>query len=274
MISADKDYDQTIFEMLNITEPRKEAYFSITSKQNNVLYDTETKPDLDNIKGGNLIIPQSLEELKKRPEKLLYFGSLFGSHRVMLRLTPSREFFKELKQSLVPINPSMLSVVSSIVEKLGGAGKYISVHARGGDSDFRRGREINFANLIENINKEFPEVSRYSSSLEECPLNFTEPRDEKNRILYVASDLDRNHESMKVFLCLLGGIKAKHKYPILDKPTNDLTQQQPQKNQCTTTALKHIDLKGGLDRYLLTMKDDKLEKAAELDVRLLDSGNN
>ncbi|CAH1760330.1 9929_t:CDS:2 [Entrophospora sp. SA101] len=44
--------------------------------------------------------------------------------------------------------------------------------------------------------------------------------------------------------------------------------------KCTTTALKHIDLKGGLDRYLLTMKDDKLEKAAELDVRLLDSGNN
>ncbi|CAJ0823238.1 4047_t:CDS:2 [Entrophospora sp. SA101] len=64
-------------------------------------------------------------------------------------------------------------------------------------------------------------------------------------------------------------------------------------DQCTTTALKHIDLKGGLDRYLLTMKDDKLGKKmydlklkimdrleeekkrlAELDGRLLDNDDN
>ncbi|CAJ0757198.1 981_t:CDS:2 [Entrophospora sp. SA101] len=63
--------------------------------------------------------------------------------------------------------------------------------------------------------------------------------------------------------------------------------------KCTTTALKHIDLKGGLDRYLLTMKDDKLGKKmydlklkimdrleeekkrlAELDGRLLDNDDN
>ncbi|CAJ0748498.1 18996_t:CDS:2, partial [Entrophospora sp. SA101] len=110
--------------------------------------------------------------------------------------------------------------------------------------------------------------------------NLTDFRYNSSRFLLLIHTSAENHLKghTALFLCispgLLGGIKAKHKYPILDKPTNDLTQQQPQKNQCTTTALKHIDLKGGLDRYLLTMKDDKLEKAAELDVRLLDSGNN
>ncbi|CAJ0759112.1 14381_t:CDS:2, partial [Entrophospora sp. SA101] len=172
--------------------------------------------------------------------------------------------------------------------------------------------------------------------------NLTDFRYNSSRFLLLIHTSAENHLKghTALFLCispgLLGGIKAKHKYPILDKPTNDLTQQQPQKKKrpkkepkknlhgwfrnlaidlvaplnqmsklysvalderirikCTTTALKHIDLKGGLDRYLLTMKDDKLGKKmydlklkimdrleeekkrlAELDGRLLDNDDN
>ncbi|CAJ0751359.1 12145_t:CDS:2 [Entrophospora sp. SA101] len=165
------DYnDNTVFKMLNITK-RKEVYYSLTRNLNNKLYDTEAKSNIKKLKGNTFIKLQSLQELREHPEKLLYFGSLFGSSRIITNLQSSKYFLTTLRLSLVPIDPIMLSVVGSIAEKLGGAGEYISAHARGGDHTFKETREEHFAK-----------------------------HNNKNRIIYVASDLDKNDESMKIFL--------------------------------------------------------------------------
>ncbi|CAJ0630233.1 19108_t:CDS:1 [Entrophospora sp. SA101] len=194
------DYnDNTVFKMLNITK-RKEVYYSLTRNLNNKLYDTEAKSNIKKLKGNTFIKLQSLQELREHPEKLLYFGSLFGSSRIITNLQSSKYFLTTLRLSLVPIDPIMLSVVGSIAEKLGGAGEYISAHARGGDHTFKETREEHFAMLVKNIDENFPEASKYSTSLKTCPLSFTKPENNKNRIIYVASDLDKNDESMKIFL--------------------------------------------------------------------------
>src|SRR5439155_18716902 len=72
------DYnDMTLLKLLNISGENNDIYFSYTMKNENRLYDTEEEPK-KKLKG---ITFQSLPELRKRPEKLIHFGSLFGTYR-------------------------------------------------------------------------------------------------------------------------------------------------------------------------------------------------
>ncbi|CAJ0759294.1 18321_t:CDS:2 [Entrophospora sp. SA101] len=184
---------ETVIEMLNITEPRKEIYFDFTYEYDR-MYDTEEKPHIET--NGLL---ESLQLFKKRPEKLIYFGSLFGSGRIHKGLESSKIFFKKLQESFVPNNPVILSVVSSVVEKMGGVGDYISAHARGGDNVYAKKSKEHFTDLVMQIDKKYPEIPPYLTSLKnECP-----PIDKgeiTKRNLYVASDVGRENESMKVIL--------------------------------------------------------------------------
>nr|CAG8435696.1 14842_t:CDS:2 [Entrophospora candida] len=186
----------TVIEMLNITEPKKEIYLDFTSKDRNQMYDTGEKPYTT----SNNKTLESLQLLKKRPEKLIYFGSLFGSGRIHRKLESSKIFFEKFQESFIPSNPVMLNVVASIAEKMGGAGNYISSHARGGDGGFATKIEEHFTDLVRQIDKKYPEISPYLISLKnKCPpIEKNETTKRKN--LYVASDLNREYESMKVFL--------------------------------------------------------------------------
>nr|CAG8599143.1 6799_t:CDS:1 [Entrophospora candida] len=185
----------TIVEMLNITEPRKEIYLDFTTKEFNEMYDTIKKPHVNT----NITL-ESLQLLKKRPEKLIYFGSLYGILRIHENLKSSRTFTERFQKSFVPNNPVMLNVVASIVKKMGGAGNYISAHARGGDNTFAEKSKEHFTDLVGQIDKKYPEISPYLISLKnKCP-PIEENETTKRKNLYVASDINREYESMKVFL--------------------------------------------------------------------------
>ncbi|CAH1763580.1 4219_t:CDS:2 [Entrophospora sp. SA101] len=207
----------TVIEMLNITEPRKEIYLDFTTKDRNQMYDTGEKPYT---MSDNKTL-ESLQLLKKRPEKLIYFGSLFGSGRIRKNLKSSRTFSERFQKSFVPSNPVMLNVVASIVEKMGGAGNYISSHARGGDGSFATKSEEHFTDLVRQIDKKYPEISPYLISLKnKCPpIEKNETTKRKN--LYVASDINREYESMKVFL---------DKFPCLKMLSDFEDQLEPYKS--------------------------------------------
>ncbi|OZJ02895.1 hypothetical protein BZG36_04924 [Bifiguratus adelaidae] len=80
-----------------------------------------------------------MEELRNAPERLLHFGSLFGSGRVHAVSSHSRRVRSFIRQQFVFQGPSeLLATAESLVERLGGPFTYVGLHARVGDGKFTR----------------------------------------------------------------------------------------------------------------------------------------
>ncbi|KAG0171988.1 hypothetical protein DFQ28_009713 [Apophysomyces sp. BC1034] len=82
-----------------------------------------------------------LWDLRRQPERLLSFGSMFGSGRVMSSTAESEELRAFLNDQFVfdrGALPELFSEVDAILAKLGGARTYVAIHARVGDSLFER----------------------------------------------------------------------------------------------------------------------------------------
>ncbi|KAI9312696.1 hypothetical protein BX666DRAFT_1865875 [Dichotomocladium elegans] len=80
-------------------------------------------------------------DLAKRPERLLSFGSLFGTGRVMYS-TPESQELRDFVYSQFVFSrealPDLFDEADAIIKRLGGPRSYIAVHARVGDSIFER----------------------------------------------------------------------------------------------------------------------------------------
>lgn len=80
-------------------------------------------------------------DLEQRKERLISFGSLFGTGRVMFTEPGSDEFRKFLYGQFVfsrHVLPSLFDEADAIIESMGGKASYVSMHARVGDSIFER----------------------------------------------------------------------------------------------------------------------------------------
>ena len=78
--------------------------------------------------------PVHIAALKRRPERLIMLGSLFGSSRLHLR---SEEHFLlrgRMREQMVFTNPHLVNVTQTIRTALGGS--YLAVHLRIGDGPF------------------------------------------------------------------------------------------------------------------------------------------
>ncbi|CAG8736590.1 17874_t:CDS:1 [Dentiscutata erythropus] len=100
----------------------------------------------------------NLVELRRRSEKLLHFGSVFSSHKIIATLPENRNFKTKLKQMMLPNNPTILSIANKIVDKIGGTNSFIGVHARLGDSIFLKHQNMTVQNLIETIQNDFKDI--------------------------------------------------------------------------------------------------------------------
>ncbi|KAF7731826.1 hypothetical protein EC973_008341 [Apophysomyces ossiformis] len=82
-----------------------------------------------------------LWDLQQRPERLLSFGSMFGSSRVMASTAESQELRSFLNDQFVfsrTVLPELFNELDAILAKLGGPKTYVAIHARVGDSLFER----------------------------------------------------------------------------------------------------------------------------------------
>lgn len=80
----------------------------------------------------------NLEDLKAYHHiKLLSFGSLFGSDRLMTETVESKVWKNKVMESQLPNLSILQSISDSIAESMGGRGTYIGLHLRVGDLYFR-----------------------------------------------------------------------------------------------------------------------------------------
>ncbi|CAG8756960.1 2157_t:CDS:1 [Cetraspora pellucida] len=131
--SLNIDYDNEVY---NITNYRQQ-YFD---------YLNSTK---------DLVEPVNLDYLNKISEKLLHFGSLFSSSKIITQLPENRNFRNKLKHMMLPNNPTILNIVDKIVDKIGGTNSYIGVHARIGDLRFLWSENETVKNLIETLQNDY-----------------------------------------------------------------------------------------------------------------------
>ncbi|CAG8705770.1 1176_t:CDS:1, partial [Cetraspora pellucida] len=67
----------------------------------------------------------NLTDLSKRSEKLIHFGSIFSSKRIVRQLPESIEFWNKLINQMLPNNPIIINIVDKIIDKIGGANSFI-----------------------------------------------------------------------------------------------------------------------------------------------------
>ncbi|CAG8786397.1 1223_t:CDS:1, partial [Acaulospora morrowiae] len=145
-----------------------------------------------------------LEDLLDRPEKLLHFGSVFGSSRLVIRLQSSKVFWNNLQREMVPNNPIILEMVDMIINKIGKENNYVGVHARLGDH-FSKHSEKTVQKLIDNLKRDFSGHRSGTNQDNEINLDFNKtcyPKfDSKSSIIiYLATDAHRKAECLRPFI--------------------------------------------------------------------------
>ncbi|CAG8792130.1 6854_t:CDS:1, partial [Racocetra fulgida] len=97
----------------------------------------------------------NLIDLSKRSEKLMNFGSVFSSTRIVRQLPESIEFWNRLIKEMLPNNPTIINIVDKIIDKIGGLNSYIGVHARLRDGFFVKNQKSTINELVERIQTDF-----------------------------------------------------------------------------------------------------------------------
>ncbi|KAF0521123.1 ciga protein [Gigaspora margarita] len=127
----------------------------------------------------------NLIDLSKRPEKLLHFGSLFSSYKIITRLPENENFRNKLNHTMLPNNPTILKIVNRIVDRIGGTDNYIGVHARIGKGFLNQNETMQ--NLTEVIQNDFKDIDVKNSNA--C----------LQTKIFLATDVPRNISSIQLF---------------------------------------------------------------------------
>nr|CAG8548486.1 11271_t:CDS:1 [Entrophospora candida] len=187
------DYsDKKLFNILNINDPLNQVYKSFKYHTNHSFYDSDTL-DAKVLKKNPHKDFESLLALRNNTKKLFYFGSLFGTHRIILDSSDGKRFLNKIRSNLMPNNKIMLEVVDKIVDNLGGFLNFISIHARIGDNHFRSNRNQYLKKFINNVNNDFPNLSNFQKALypnhschSQSYFNYSTPN------LFITSDVTKN----------------------------------------------------------------------------------
>ncbi|CAG8603215.1 6352_t:CDS:1, partial [Scutellospora calospora] len=128
----------------------------------------------------------NLIDLYKRPEKLLHFGTLFSSDKIVRQLPESIKFWDKLiMNKLLPNNPTIINIVNNIIDKIGGTNNYIGVHARLEEGYFLTNQKTTVQKLIQTIQTDFKQIDIKNDS--NC----------LPTIIFLATDVKRNNTSLQ-----------------------------------------------------------------------------
>ncbi|KAI8890422.1 hypothetical protein K501DRAFT_319754 [Backusella circina FSU 941] len=89
-----------------------------------------------------------LHTLKSIESKVLHFGSLFGTHRVLAQSTHHEMLLKEIRHTMGISNPTLNAAAIKIVDRLG---PFIGIHVRAGDGLFRRKASITIDTIYHQV---------------------------------------------------------------------------------------------------------------------------
>jgi hypothetical protein len=120
-----------------------------------------------------------VEMIKEMKHRVLHFGSLFGSYRILAEKESHAELLRTIRSKMIFRNPVLLEAANKIVDHLGGTGSFVGIHIRSGDGVFKRTASILVDDIYHNLIDKFTdldvdEVARYEGGHEQHNKDRTE----------------------------------------------------------------------------------------------------
>ncbi|KAI9469700.1 MAG: CigA protein [Benjaminiella poitrasii] len=120
-----------------------------------------------------------LMSLQTIEHRVLHFGSMFGSYRVLAETDEHAERLRMIRSNMIFRNPVLSSAAERIVEQLGGANQFVGMHVRVGDGIFKLRASIlvddiyhQLVNTLTDLNLE--QVTAYEGGIDQHNVDRTE----------------------------------------------------------------------------------------------------
>lgn len=92
-----------------------------------------------------------LVTLESIEERVIHFGSIFGSYRVLAQSPEHQKVLTFIRENMIFQNQILLDTASSIVNQLGGVGSFVGIHLRVGDGLFKVRASINIDDIYHEL---------------------------------------------------------------------------------------------------------------------------
>ncbi|KAF1806829.1 hypothetical protein V8B55DRAFT_1460102 [Mucor lusitanicus] len=100
-----------------------------------------------------------LSTLEAIEEKVIHFGSVFGTYRVLAQSQEHRELLLFIRENMIFANPTLVDITSRIVDQLGGIGSFVGIHLRVGDGLFKVRASINVDDIFHTLVNEYTDLT-------------------------------------------------------------------------------------------------------------------
>ncbi|KAG9303244.1 hypothetical protein G9A89_013570 [Geosiphon pyriformis] len=121
------DFNQpNLFKIVNVTDTKQVYIQSDKQLYDFVIIDNSTTKESSPKFQSKLL----LSDLQLRREKLLHFGSISSSARIVAELPENKKLFDQVRKNMIIGNSVLVGVVDNIVEQLGGLGSFVGLHIR------------------------------------------------------------------------------------------------------------------------------------------------
>lgn len=167
------DY-QWLYKTLDLTQ--KDVYFfKDMSPYEYQIHDDRSK-DLPLDRFNYRIDLVTLQRIRHR---VLHFGSMFGSYRILAETEHHAELLRSIRSSMIFSHPVLTSAAERIVEQLGGANNFVGLHVRVGDGIFRLRASILVDDIYHELVDKFTDLTveqaaEYEGGVEQHDLDRTE----------------------------------------------------------------------------------------------------
>lgn len=104
----------------------------------------------------NRIELSTLEAVK---ERVIHFGSVFGSYRVLAQSPENMDLLIFVRENMIFQNPTLLETAKRVVEQLGGVGSFVGLHLRLGDGIFKVRASITIDDIYHQLVNEFTDLT-------------------------------------------------------------------------------------------------------------------
>lgn len=121
----------------------------------------------------------NLDMLEDIEHRVLHFGSVFGSYRVLAETEDHANLLKQIRTAMIFRNPVLFGAAKRIVDQLGGPNQFVGLHVRVGDGIFKLRASILIDDIFHQLVDQFTDLTveqviEYEDGMEQHDLDRTE----------------------------------------------------------------------------------------------------
>lgn len=176
-----------------------------------------------------------LATLQAIDQRLLHFGSVFGTYRVLAQTEEHAQLLRTLRSQMIFRNPVLMDTAERIVKQLGGVGQFVGLHVRVGDGLFKVRASIHIDDIYHKLVDQFTDltvdqVAYYEDGKHDQDRQENEDYEVKQlrKFKQIEEDLNKpievNHPPPEVLQNHLGE-RAPGLVPMCQEPKDDVTRR-------------------------------------------------